>query len=150
MPRLVASLLLLLTAGCASSAPDQERPADIAKPEILFAQRGELYFGGAEEAPVQLEIQIRNRAAVPLLVREIEVSSPDMLRYQLIRTSRRFNETIPPGETRTLQMSARALTPDTQRRDYDEPLSIRSFVRFEASGRTFREVVRQRIVSRLP
>lgn len=146
MSRLLAALLLLLPLGCATSAPEQERPAEIAKPGILVAQRGEIYFGGGEETPVQLEIQIHNRATVPLLVREIEVSSPQMMQYQIVRSARAYNETIPPGETRMLPLSARAVTFDTERRAYDEPLSILGFVRFEAGGRRFREIVRQRVV----
>lgn len=147
MRRLLSLLpLLLLAVGCASGPADEERPADIARPEILFAQRGEIMFGGTDTAPVRLDIQIRNAATVPLVVREIEVSSPEMITYGVQRSVRPYNETIPPGETRILEMIATAYTTSTQRRSYEEPLSIRAFVRFEANGKRFRELVRQRVV----
>ena len=138
--------LLLLCAACASGPADEARPADVARPEILFAQRGEIMFGGGETAPVRLDIQIRNTATVPLLVREVEVTSPEMITYGVQRSVRAYNETIPPGETRMLEMIATAYTTSTDRRAYDEPLSIRAFVRFEANGKRFRELVLQRVV----
>jgi len=147
MRRLLSVLpLLLVAAGCASAPPDQDRPADIARPEILFAQRGQILFGGGDTAPVKLDIQVRNRARVPLLVREVEVSSPQMITYGILRSVRAYNETIPPGETRTLEMIATAETSSTDRRAYDEPLSIRAMVRFEANGVRFREVVSQAVI----
>lgn len=147
MPRLLAALLLLLALGCASSTPDEARPTDIAKPDIQVTQLGELYFGGGSEAPIQLAIEVHNRARVPLLIREIEVRSPDMMQFQIVRTSRAYNETIPPGEIRKMEMSARAITSSTARNIYDEPLSILGVVRFEADGKRFREIIRQRLVS---
>ena len=138
--------LLLLLAGCASAPKDEPRPADIARPEILFRQRGQILFGGGETAPVKLDIQVRNRANVPLLVREIEVSSPQMVTYGILRSVRAYNETVPAGETRMLEMIATAETSDTERRAYDEPLSVRALVRFEANGKRFREVVTQHVI----
>lgn len=150
MRRLLSVLLLLLLAlaGCASDpAANAARPAGIAEPQITFAQRGgEIYFGGGEEASVNFDVEITNRANVPLLVREVEVSSPEMMQYQITRSLRAYNETIPPGETRTLQLTARAVTSSTARRQYDEPLSLRGLVRFEAGGQRFLEIVRQRVV----
>ena len=150
MRRLLSVLLLLSLAlvGCSSSpSATAERPPEIAKPQITFAQRGgEIYFGGGEEASVQFDVEISNRANIPLLVREVEVSSPEMMQYQITRSVRAYNETIPPGETRTLQLTARAVTSSTARRQYDEPLSLRGLVRFEAGGKRFLEIVRQRLV----
>ena len=150
MRRLLSVLLLLLlaVAGCASDpAANSPRPTGIAEPQITFAQRGgEIYFGGGEEASVNFDVEITNRANVPLLVREVEVSSPEMMQYQITRSLRAYNETIPPGETRTLQLTARAVTSSTARRQYDEPLSLRGLVRFEAGGQRFLEIVRQRVV----
>ena len=147
MRRLLSAFpLLLLVAACASGPADAPRPAEIARPEVLFAQRGQIMFGGAETAPVRVDIQVRNRANVPLLVREIELVTPQILTYGIVRTVRAYNETIPPGGTKVLEMIATAATTDTDRRAYDEPLSVRGMIRFEAGGKRFREVVTQHVI----
>ena len=133
--------LLLLAAACASSS--NERPADVAKPEITVRQAGPLYFASTNRASVSIDVQIRNNATVPLRVREIEVRSPGMMQYSLIRQAKIFNETIPAGEERTLGLVATAVA-NNVRSVTSEPLTVQAIVRFEVNGRGFREIVLER------
>ena len=141
MRRLLAPLLLL-AAACASASGD--RPADIAKPDITVRQAGSIFFGSTTSAPVSLDVHITNNATVPLRVREIEVRSPGMMQYTLARESKTFNETIAPGQSRTLGLVATAYANNTSRQ-ISEPLSVQAIVRFEANGRGFREIVLERL-----
>lgn len=147
---LLAPLLLLLlpAAGCATAPAAADRPADIARPEIVFAQQGSILFGSGTEAPVKIDMQVTNRANVPLIVREVDISSAGMamIRYALQRTVRAFNETIAPGETRIVTIHAMAETADPNTPLGNEPLAVRAIVLFDAEGRRFKEIVQQRIV----
>ncbi len=131
--------LLLLTLACASGGG---RPADIAAPTVVIQQANTIFFGSGTSAPVTLDVHIRNNAKVPIRVREVEIRSPGMSQYTLLRTSRLFAETIPPGETRTVSLMATAVREQTRFRA-EEPLSVSANLRFEANGKQFREVILQ-------
>lgn len=136
MRRLLVPLLLL--AACASSSGN--RPSDVARPDISVRQVGAIFFGSGTQAPVTIDVHITNTATVPLRVREIEVNSPGMVQYGIVRTSKVFNETIAPGESRTLGMVVRAYGSGA-RTHSSEPLALQAIIRFEANGRGFREIV---------
>ena len=91
---------------------------------------------------MSLDVQITNRAKVPLRVREVDITSPGMSQYTLRRALKYFNETIPPGETRTLGLVAEVIA-SRARLQQSEPLSVRAIIAFEAEGKSFREVVLQ-------
>ena len=135
--RRLLPLLLLLTA-CASSSGN--RPSDVAKPDIRVRQAAPIFFGSGDRAPISIDVEITNNAAVPLRVREIEIRSAGMMQYDLVRVSKIFNETLAPGQTRTLGLVTTAIA---SRRELhtNEPLSVHTIVRFEANGRGFREIV---------
>ncbi|HVG24405.1 MAG TPA: hypothetical protein VND45_09650 [Thermoanaerobaculia bacterium] len=137
MRRIVLPLLLLLLAACGSTSGS--RPADVAKPSISINQAGPLYFASSNSATVSIDVGIRNNASVPLRVREIELRSPGMMQYQLVRRSKIFNETLAPGESRTLGVVTTATKYVS--RPTAEPLAIQAIVRFEVNGRGFREIV---------
>ena len=136
--RRLLPLLLLLSAACGSTSGS--RPADVARPEIAVRQAGSIFFGSSGVAPVSIDVHITNTANVPLRVRQIEVRSPGMMQYSLVRTSKLFNETIAPGESRTLGLVATAVARET-RAPSSEPLAVQAVIRFEANGRGFREVI---------
>ena len=132
----------LFATACSSSMAT--RPASIAKPTILVQQAGNIYFGSGDEAPVSVNIQVTNNAAVPLRIREVEITSPGMMQYSVPRVSKLFNETVAPGETRVVGMVASAIARQA-RVDRYEPLSLRAVIRFEGGGKDFREIVFQQI-----
>jgi len=132
---LVSALILAL--GCASAA---KRPASVAQPQIVIRQAGPIFFGSLSTTSASIDVRVTNRASVPLRLREVEVSSPGMTQYTLQRTTKLFNEVIPPGVTRMVGLVATAIARDT-RSAMSEPLMVRVFLRFEAAGTSFREVV---------
>jgi hypothetical protein len=129
--------LLLIAAACASTSGN--RPADIAKPSIVIRQSGSFYFGSSPSAPISIDVTVTNNASVPLRVREIEVGSTGMMQYSVDRASKIFNETLQPGESRTMGLTSTARSRSA--RPSMEPLSVQAVVRFEANGRGFREIV---------
>src|SRR5688500_11454254 len=98
---LFLSAAFLLACGTASN-----RPPDVPRPPIRVAQAGPIFFGSGTVAPMSLDVEITNRAKVPLRVREIDITSPGMSQYTLRGAVKHFNETIPPGETRVLGLVA--------------------------------------------
>lgn len=129
--------LLLFTLACASGA---SRPADVAAPTVVIQQANTIFFGSGTSAPVTLDVHIRNNAKVPIRLREVEIRSPGMSQYTLLRTSRLFAETIPAGETRSVSLVATAVREQTRFRT-EEPLSVSANLRFEVNGKPFREVI---------
>jgi len=136
--RRLLPLLLLLSAACGSSSGN--RPADVAKPDIDVRQTSSIFFGSSGITPVSLEVHITNRSGVPLRVREIQLRSTGMMQYGIRPMSKLFNETIAPGESSTLGITATAEA-RPMRAPSSEPLSVQAIVRFEANGRGFREVI---------
>ena len=130
-------LLLFLFVACGTGAT---RPSSVPRPEISIRQAGHIFFGSGTSAPVTIEVDVTNRAGVPLQIRDIEISSPGMAEYALLRTRRVFQQTIAPGETKTLTIPATAVTQFT-RLTPSEPLSVRAIVTFDAGGTVFREIV---------
>lgn len=129
---------LFVLAGCGSSSGS--RPADIERPSIDIRQASPIFFGSTNSAPVTIDLHITNNARVALQVREIELRSPGMMQYRLVRAAKIFNETIEPGQSRTLGMVVTAVTSDP-RVPSDEPLAVQAVVRFTVDGRGFREIV---------
>ena len=138
MQRATAFSLLFLVLACASGG--NRRPADVAAPTIAVQQVNPIFFGSGTSAPVTLDVLVRNNANVPITVREVEVRSPGMSQYTLLRTSRLFNEAVPAGQTRTLSLVATAVRGQTQFRA-EEPLQVSAILRVEAKGKQFREII---------
>ena len=130
-------LALILTLACASAS---KRPADIAEPEISVRQAGPTFFGTTASTTLTFNVLVTNHAHVPLHLREIELSSPGMTHYVIQRTVKRLDEVIPPGATRQVGMEANAYA-EAPRAERFEPLNIRAVLRFEAAGKSWREVV---------
>ncbi|HYH07088.1 MAG TPA: hypothetical protein VEK11_08525 [Thermoanaerobaculia bacterium] len=134
----LALLLPLVSCSSGGTAPGVARPAEIAQPAIHIAPVHDIFFGRGSSAAVALEIEVTNRANVPLLLREVEVSSSGMMQYTLRTRRQRYNETLAPGETKRVTLFTEAYA---NVRNPSEPLSMRSFVFFEVNGKLFREIV---------
>ena len=135
--RNIAASALLFLAACSSTG---DRPSNIAQPEIVVSQAGPIFFGQAAQTDVTVDVRITNRATVPITLREVEVSSANAEQYSIPRSRRTFKETIAPGETRTVQVLATAVAQNLNPR-FAQPLIVRTFLRFEADGKSFREAV---------
>ena len=137
--RYLPLLLTLAVIGCATA--QTQRPADLASPGIDITLTSPIFFGGGTHASVTLDIDVTNRAKVPITLRRVELESPGMAQYTLLRHTRTFSEQIPPGETRTVTVFPTAVT---NVRNPAEPLAVRAILEFEAAGNTWREVTMQR------
>ena len=138
MRRRLSILLLLAFAGCASNAA--KRPANIPQPDLGARLVNPLFFGSGTEAAATIEVSIRNRATVPIIVRRIEMASPGMGQYTIIAGPRDYRETIAPGEEKVLTSFATAVAQTTTRPT--EPLSLRVIVEFGTSdGAVWREIL---------
>lgn len=129
-------LVMLVALGCASQRSG--RPATIAQPDMDARLAAPLFFGSSDQAPATIELVVLNRANKPIVVRRVEVDSPGMAEYTLLRNVRDFRETIAPGATQSFTIFATAVT--TRRRP-TEPLTIRAIVELEADGTRWREIL---------
>jgi hypothetical protein len=141
MRRLLLPLALLFAlVSCASGdASGGGRPADVARPEIhIGIAGGTVFFGSGSNIPVTLDIEVTNRANVPITLREVEVSSHGMMQWSLRTRRQHYKETLGPGETKKVTLYTNA---SSSSRYPQEPMSLRSFVHFEVNGKFFREIV---------
>ena len=138
MRRCLSILLLLILAGCASNTA--KRPANIPQPDLGARLVNPLFFGSSTEAAATIDVAIRNRANVPIIVRRIEVASPGMGQYTIVARPRDFRETLGPGEEKVMTTFATAVAQTTTRPT--EPLSLRVIVEFATSeGVVWREIL---------
>lgn len=135
--RRLLPILLLLSVACGSTA--NRRPETVPQPDFDAGLVNPLFFGSGTTAPATIEVQIHNRAKVPLVVRRIELDSPGMGQYTLLRIVREFRETVGPAETKTVTVFATAVARTT--RNPTEPLTIRAIIELQAEGKTWREMV---------
>lgn len=133
-------LLLLPLAGCASAR--NERPASIPRPDLNAYLVTEIFFGSGTSAPAPIQVDIRNRASVPIVVRRIQIDSPTMGQYTIGRADRYFRETVAPGESKSLTVFATAYAQTTRRPS--EPLQLRVFIEFESGEERWREILMTR------
>src|SRR5215212_7153328 len=147
MRRFFVVLLLFAAFACASGPKFAERPKTIERPDIEVVQLSVPFFGSGSTASVPLDVEITNRASVPLSVRRVRVESAGMSEYALYPAERLFKEDIPPGQTKAFNISATAYT-NIARLNPVEPLSIRATIDFETGDVRFREIVFQRLLQR--
>jgi hypothetical protein len=136
MRRRVSFLFLvsLLVLACSTGSV---RPAAIAAPSIQAGVIGTVFFGSGNSAPANVDVLVTNHANVPVVLRRVEIDSPGMATYGLIRTSREVRETIAPGETKRVTAFATAVT---RVRNPTEPLTIRVIADFEVGKDRWREI----------
>ncbi len=129
-------LALLMLASCATSP---QRPASVPRPELQVRLASPIFFGSGTRAPATLELDITNRATVPIVVRRVQADSPNMAQYTIYPEMRDYHETIGPGETKTLTLFATAVA-GRSRLTPSEPLVLRLFLELEVNQQRFREV----------
>ncbi len=137
MHRRVSLLFLVVLFAVACGSTGSNRPANIAAPEIRAGINGTVFFGSGTTAPVNIDVAVTNTATVPIVLRRIEVDSPGMSTYGVIRTARTMRENIAPGETKTVTVFATAVT---NVRNPSEPLMIRVIADFESGKDRWREI----------
>jgi hypothetical protein len=133
--------LWVLLAGCSGAGGVSGRPKTIPQPDLRAELAHELFFGSSSSAPATVNVRVLNRASVPIAVRKIEIDSPGMGQWGLIRTTRYFNEAVDPGTEETISVVATAVTSVYRP---TEPLQIRAIIEFEAAGTRWREILMMR------
>ena len=146
MRRLAFPALLALVLACGTTNTAQ-RPTNVAPPDIDAELAAEPFFGSGSTAPATIDVRVRNTAAVPITVRRIEVMSPGMNQWGLVRQARVYGEIVQPGETKAITFPGTAYTSTTQR---IEPLSFEVVVDFEAGPESARWQQRLRVLSNRP
>lgn len=137
------SILLLLTTLACGTAQRSARPAGIPQPDIDARLVNPLFFGSGTQAHATIEVNVQNRATVPISVRRIEIDSPGMAQYAIARSVRDYRESIPAGTTKSLTTFATAIAQTTTRPT--EPLMLRVIIEFEAGkGEVWREILMMR------
>jgi hypothetical protein len=136
---LVAALAALLAFACASGG--NSRPAGVAAPEVRAGINGTVFFGSGNTAPANVDVFVTNNANVPIVLRRVQVDSPGMATYTLIRSSRDFRQTIGPGATERVTVFSTAVT---EVRNPSEPLTIRVISDFELGKDRWREITMAR------
>ena len=122
--------LLAVVVACASGNTAQ-RPASITRPEIDAKLATDVFFGGGSTAAVTIDVTVQNTAAEPITVRRIEMDTPDMTEWGLVRQARNYAEVIQPGATKSITFFGTAQTITTDR---NEPLTFRATIDFESAG----------------
>jgi hypothetical protein len=137
MHRRVSLLFLVAVFAGACGSAGSSRPASIAAPEIRAGVAGTVFFGSGSTAPANIDVSVTNRATVPIVLRRVEVDSPGMSTYGIIRTARTMRENIAPGETKSVTVFATAVT---NVRNPSEPLTLRVIADFENGKDRWREI----------
>jgi hypothetical protein len=133
----VSLLFLVALVVVACSSTGNSRPANIAAPEVRAGLAGTVFFGSGSTAPANIDVSVTNRATVPITLRRVEVDSPGMSTYGLVRSARTMRETIAPGETKSVTIFATAVT---NVRNPSEPLTLRVIADFETGKDRWREI----------
>lgn len=138
--RRASSFLLLLVVACGTA--QSTRPASIPQPDLDAHLVSPLFFGSGTTAPATIEVEVTNRADVPIEVIRVALDSPGMGQYTLGAARRDFKETLAPHESKKLTVFATAYAQTTRRPD--EPLVIRAIVEFKAGTTYWREILMAR------
>lgn len=136
--------LLLLTLGCASTS--SSRPPDFPQPDISARMVAPIFFGSGTTAPAPVEVEVRNRGRIPLVVNRIQVDSPGMTQFSIRTITRDFKQTLAPGESRAFTVFATAIN-ETGGSHFTEPLTLRAIIEVKANDNTWREVLMMRNTS---
>ena len=134
--RRLSSVVLFLAMACSSG--QSARPANVPQPGLRVEPTHDIFFGSGSTAPVTIDVTVLNRAAIPIELRRVELSSPGMAQYAIYSTFRDFHETLQPGEEKSVPIFATAVTTV---RNPTEPLTIRAVLDFQAQGKVWREMV---------
>jgi hypothetical protein len=131
---LILLLLVVISCGTGKSA----RPANVPQPGLRADLTHDIFFGSGATAPATIDVTVLNRAAIPIMLRRVEITSPGMTQFGLYSTYRDLRETLGPGQEKSFPIFATAWT---NVRNPTEPLTIRAVIDFEAEGKVWREMV---------
>ena len=130
MKRLLA--VVLLAAACASTPQNPYRPT------VVLEQLNTMSFGATTNAPVGIEVHVRNKGAVPLLVKKVRIEGGLSQQYIVNPVEQNVTVEVPPGESRGVRLTIMAISQQGRIND-PEPLNLRGFVTYLAEGKQYQD-----------
>jgi len=128
--RALPLIAAIVVVACASSTT---RPDGVTKADVDVALLNSLFFSSAGNAAASFEVRVTNTAEIPITIYSIRLSSPGMVQYSMQPVERRLRETVEPGQSATVGISATVFgNPGTTVNE--EPFAVRVFLDFEANG----------------
>jgi hypothetical protein len=142
--RTVSMLSVLLFAlGCASSGAPSGPEPDVTLVQLSRVAEGTQNDTGPVSA--HYGVEVKNTLTEPLQLRRVTVQSIGGGSYTLPSHSQGFNETIGPGETKSVSFWAPAYVSMQTVAGTNGPVTVRGMLEFEAGSRKFQTVVVQNI-----
>jgi hypothetical protein len=135
--------VLLLALGCASSGAPSGPEPDVTLIQLSRVAEGTQYDTGPVSA--HYAVEVKNTLTEPLQLRRVTVLSIGGGSYTLPSYSQGFNETIGPGETKSVAFWAPAHVAIPTVAGANGPVTLRGTLEFEAGSRKFQKVVVQNI-----
>lgn len=131
--------LLLLATACAtqSAAPGG------AEPEVTIVQTSNVASAARfDQGPISIRyaIQVHNVAREPITVVRVALQSIGVGAYELPSSSKPFNETIEPGQSRVVEMWASGTT-NPSLVGANGPVTLRGSVEFALNGNHYQKTV---------
>jgi hypothetical protein len=144
MKKLAVIAALLLVAGCATN----NNASKVPDPEVKLDQTSTVpgaaeYVTGA--IPVSFRMQVTNRAAIPITLKRVEVTSiGEAGGYQVPQSQVPFNVTLTPGASESVNFTIAAVSTGMNVTGVNEPVTIRvTSVYDSAEGTLQNTVIRQ-------
>ena len=134
---------LLLALGCASSGAPAGPEPDVTLIQLSRVAEGTQYDTGPVTA--HYAVEVKNTTAEPLQLRRVTVLSIGGGSYTLPSYSQGFNETIVPGETKSVDFWAPAYVSIQTVAGANGPVTLRGTLEFEAGSKKFQKVVVQNL-----
>jgi hypothetical protein len=142
--RTVSMLTVLLFAlGCASSGAPSGPEPDVTVVQLSRVAEGMQYDTGPVSA--HYAVEVKNTLPEPLQLRRVTVQSIGGGSYTLPSHSQGFNETIGPGQTKSVSFWAPAYVSIQTVAGSNGPVTLRAMLEFEAASKKFQKVVVQNI-----
>lgn len=134
---ILASLFLIVSCSSSSDPVQQSGEERLLLPNVV--QRGSLFFGSSDSAPINLDVNIWNGAGQNVRIRRIAVDTPGMAEYYLQNSSRAFDVELAPRESKAFPVFATAVA-RVRRPTGMEPLQVRLMIDFDMAGKSRREI----------
>jgi hypothetical protein len=131
--------VLLLALGCASGGAPPGPEPDVTLIQLSRVAEGMQYDTGP--VTVHYAVEVKNTLAEPLQLRRITLLSIGGGSYTLPSYSQGFNETIGPGQTKTVAFWAPAHVAIQTVAGANGPVTLRGTLEFEAGSKKFQKVV---------
>ncbi len=138
-PSFLVSILLSLSFGCASSATVSALEADI---QVEQLPASEFVVENRGAVSIAYQMTVRNRSAVPITLRQLEMQAVGRSPYVLRNTPLPFNVAIDPGKEEVVTFSMWAYSRKQQSRRSEE-VWVRGIASFESTAGSFRKAFSQ-------